>query len=166
MSTTPKKNARKKPAAAAAAPATNSITIKGFLAIDTDGIGDHHKDKTAQDKTSAKVDANGKFVPASDPSGVRFLNADTQDYSVAPGNLSKQIKVGDTATVTLPNGKKFSAPVGDYGPKNKAGEFSLKAVKDMGVAIIFTKNGPIPTLDGSAASDISVSVTFFPGSAT
>jgi len=170
---TAKKPVAKKPQAKKAvvnpaglsAVAAGPISFKGILAIDTDGIGDHHGDATAQNRTSAKVDANGKFVPADSPAGVRFLNADTQAYSVAPKNFVSTIKVGDTATVTLPNGKTFSAPVGDYGPDNKAGEFSLKAVQSMGVDVIFTKNGPIPTLDGKAASDIKVSVTFFPGSA-
>ena len=146
------------------------IVIKGVLAIDTDGIGDHHNDETAQDKTSAKLDGNGKFVPASDPSGVQFLNADIDEYSVAPGNLASvnggPLNVGDIATVTLPNGEQHSAPIGDFGPRGKAGEFSLITVQNMGVGVIFTRNGPIPTLDGPAASDIPVRVEFFPDSAT
>ena len=146
------------------------IVIKGVLAIDTDGIGDHHHDETAQDKTSAKLDGNGKFVSASDPSGVRFLNADIDEYSVAPVNLASAnggpLKVGDIATVTLPDGTQHSAPIGDFGPRGKAGEFSLCAIQNMGVSVIFTHSGPIPTLDGPAASDIPVSVEFFPDSAT
>jgi hypothetical protein len=145
------------------------IVIKGILAIDTDGIGDHHHDATAQNKTSAKKDQNGKFVPASDPTGVQFLNADTDEYSVAPKNLATSnggpLKVGDLATVTLPNGKKHSAPIGDFGPNGRAGEFSLFAVQQMGVDVIFTHSGPVPTLDGGNASDIHVSVEFLPGSA-
>ena len=139
--------------------------MHGILAIDTDGVGDHHNDKTAQNETSAKKDKNGKFVPASDPTGVEFLNADTDEYAVAPKNLAGLVKIGDTATVTFSGGKTHSAPVGDYGPSGKAGEFSLRAVKEMGVAILFTHAGPIPTLDGPAASDIHVTVQFFPGSA-
>jgi hypothetical protein len=146
------------------------IIIKGVLAIDTDGIGNHHNDATAQNKTSAKLDNNGKFVSASDPSGVRFLNADIDEYSVAPKNLASAnggpLKVGDIATVTLPDGKTHSAPIGDFGPNGKAGEFSLFAVQSMGVDVIFTHSGPIPTLDGPTASDIPVSVEFFPDSAS
>jgi len=146
------------------------IVLQGVLAIDTDGIGDHHNDETAQNRTSAKVDENGKFVPAFDPSGVRFLNADTDAYSVAPLNLAHvnggPLKIGDIATVTLPDGTQHSAPIGDFGPRGKAGEFSLFAVQSMGVDVIFGKSGPIPTLDGPNASDIPVSVAFFPDSAT
>lgn len=145
----------------------SKIVIKGVLAIDTDGTGNHHNDATAQNRTSAKADAHGKFVPASDPSGVRFLNADRDEYSVAPGNLATAnggpLRVGDMATVTLPSGKTHSARIGDFGPHGKAGEFSLLAVKNMGVEIIDTDNGPIPTLDGKNASDIHVSVEFAPG---
>ena len=145
------------------------IVIEGVLAIDTDGIGDHHGDETAQDETSAKLDENGKFVPASDPSGRRYLNADIDEYSVAPLDLASDnggpLAVGDIATVTLPNGKRHSAPIGDFGPRGKAGEFSLFTVQNMGVSVIFTRRGPIPTLDGPAASDIPVSVEFFPNSA-
>jgi hypothetical protein len=145
------------------------IIIKGILAIDTDGIGNHHNDATAQNRTSAKLDAKGKFVSLDDPTGVRFLNADIDEYSVAPKNLASvnggPLKVGDIATVTLPNGKKHSAPIGDFGPNGRAGEFSLFAVKQMGVQVIFTQSGPVPTLDGGNASDIHVSVEFIPGSA-
>ncbi len=145
------------------------IVIKGVLAIDTDGIGNHHNDKTAQNQTSAKVDANGTFVPASSSAGVRFLNADIDEYSVAPEDLASSnggpLKVGDIATVTLPNGKTHSAPIGDFGPRGKAGEFSLFAIQQMGVDVIFTHSGPVPTLDGANASDIHVSVSFLPGSA-
>ncbi len=147
----------------------STIVIKGVLAIDTDGIGHHHNDPDAQSKTSAKLDANGKFVSASDPTGVRFLNADTDQYSVAPLNLAVvnggPLKVGDLATVTFASGKTHTAPIGDFGPKGKAGEFSLFAVQQMGVQVIFTHSGPIPTLDGPNASDIHVSVEFFPNSA-
>ena len=146
------------------------IVIKGVLAIDTDGIGNHHNDATAQDKTSAKLDKNGKFIPAADPSGLRYLNADIDEYAVAPKNLASvnggPLNVGDIATVTLPDGTKHSAPIGDFGPNSKAGEFSLFAVQNMGVGVIFTHSGPIPTLDGPAASDIPVKVEFFPNSAT
>jgi hypothetical protein len=166
----PSKSASLFKVAALMAPDHSTITLQGILAIDTDGIGDHHNDKTAQDQTSAKLDSNGKFVDASDPTGVRYLNADVDEYSVAPENLAAShggpLNVGDRATVVLPNGITRSAPIGDFGPKGKAGEFSLIAVKNMGVQIIFTKSGPIPTLDGANASDIHVTVTFFPGTAS
>jgi hypothetical protein len=73
--------------------------------------------------------------------------------------------VGDTATVTLPSGKTYSVPIGDFGPESKAGEFSLKAILSMGVEVLYTKAGPIPTLDGKAASDIPVTVRYFPNTA-
>ena len=139
--------------------------MHGILAIDTDGVGNHHSDKTAQNETSAKKDKNGKFVPASDPTGVTYLNADTDEYAVAPENLAGLVKVGDMATVTFSGGQTHSAPVGDYGPRGQAGEFSLLAIKNMGVAILFTHAGPIPTMNGPEASDILVTVQFFPGTA-
>lgn len=147
-----------------------TIVMKGVLAIDTDGMGDHHQDKTAQNRTSGKMTADGKIVPMSDSCGVRYLNADTDNYAVAPQNLAAvkggSLSVGDLATVTLPSGKKYSAPIGDFGPAGRAGEFSLCAIKAMGVDVIFSHSGPIPTLDGGNASDIHVTVEFAPGSAT
>lgn len=152
-----------------------AITRKGILAIDTDGIGDHHGDKTASDETSAMWDKNGKFVfkftkgGKKNPAGISFLNADTDEYAVAPESLADvrggPLKVGDRATVVLPNKVSHSAPIGDFGPPKKVGEFSLKAIRAMGVSVLKTKGGPIPTLDGKAASDIHVTVTFFPGTA-
>src|SRR4051812_3818435 len=125
-----------------------NIVRKGLLAIDTDGIGDHHKDKTADDETSAMLDKNGKFVfkfnkqGKRNPAGVRFLNADIDEYAVAPTSLADvnggPLKVGDTAKVDLPNGVSHSAPIGDFGPPSLVGEFSLKAIQKMGVEVIFT----------------------------
>ena len=155
--------------AAFQAPDGSMITMQGILAIDTDGIGDPHKDPDHQNETSAKLDKNGKFVPKSDPTGVRFLNADKDEYSVAPKNLAVvnggHLKLGDLTTVILPNGTTHTAPIGDFGPAHQAGEFSLAAVQNSGVQILFTKKGPIPTLDGPNASDIHVTVTFIPNSA-
>lgn len=149
---------------------TTEIVMTGILAIDTDGTGPAHNDDAHQDETSAKVTADGKFVFKSDPTGVRFLNADVDEYSVAPGNLANvrggPLSVGDLATVVLANGTTRSVPIGDFGPDHKAGEFSLAAVQAMGVDVRFTHIGPIPTLDGPAATDIPVTVTFRPGSAS
>lgn len=143
----------------------NPIIMHGVLAIDTDGIGDHYGDKTAQNQTSAKKDKDGKLVPASDSNGIEYLDAGKDNYAVAPKNIAGLVKIGDTATVNFLGGKSYSMPVGDYGPSGKAGEFSLCAVKKMGVDILFTHAGPIPTIDGPSASDIHVIVQFFPGSA-
>jgi len=182
MSTPKKKSSSQSPAKRAAstavAPAMMAsfqspdgtiITMQGVLAIDTDGTGPSHNDGDQDPETSAKVTASGKWVPKSDPRGVRFLNADKDEYSVAPKNLALanggHLQVGDLAAVVLPSGKTHSAPIGDFGPAHQAGEFSLAAVQAMGVAVLFTKKGPIPTLDGPKASDIHVTVTFHPNTA-
>ena len=151
------------------APDGSMITMQGVLAIDTDGTGPSHNDGDQDPETSAKVTATGKWVFKTDPKGLRFLNADKDEYAVAPKNLAVvnggHLEVGDLATVVLPNGTTHSAPIGDFGPAHQAGEFSLAAVQAMGVDVRFTNHGPIPTLNGPAASDIHVTVTFHPDSA-
>ena len=161
--------------AEAAPPSAAAITKKGLLAIDTDGAGNHHNDPDARDETSAMWAADGTWVfryapdGSPNPAGVRYLNDDEDEWAVAPTNLAAvnhgPLQVGDKATVVLPNGTTYSAKIGDFGPPGKVGEFSLKAIKTMGVQVIPTEYGPIPTLDGPAASDIPVTVTFHPGTA-
>ncbi len=174
MGTTAKKRAAAK-VALAKGKASGAITHRGILAIDTDGEGPRHNDKSKKMETSAMWAANGKWVfkftkdGRRNPAGLRFLNADTDEYAVAPTNLADvnggPLKVGDRATVVLPNGTTHSAPIGDFGPARQVGEFSLKAIVSMGVQVIYSGKGPIPTLDGNAASPIRVTVKFEPGTA-
>ena len=84
-------------------------------AIDSDGIGPHHGDKTAQDDTSLHYEG-------------KPLNADLDRYIVVPPAIIKGVKgvvLGCQAEVTnTDNGRWTLAVVGDIGPHKKLGEMS------------------------------------------
>lgn len=85
--------------------------------VDTDGLGSHHGDKTAQDQTTL-VRPDGKF-----------LNADLESFIVLPKgciNGVKGIVLGCQARITY---RRIVIPavVGDEGPWFKSGEGSYKA---------------------------------------
>lgn len=92
-----------------------SVSYTAKAAIDSDGIGPHHGDHTAQDETSLKL--NGQS-----------LNADEDKYIVVPPaiiNGVTGIVLGCQANVTNTlNGFSTDAVVGDIGPHKKLGEIS------------------------------------------
>lgn len=94
------------------------------LAVDSDGTGPHHGDRTAQNQTSLKL--NGQF-----------LNADEDLYIVVPPQIIKAV-----APIVLGsqvhawnehNGKESDAVVGDEGPRSKLGEGSTSFTSAMGL---------------------------------
>jgi hypothetical protein len=101
-----------------------SVTFRAKAAIDSDGIGPHHGDKTAQNETSLKV--NGQY-----------LNADEDCYIVVPPaiiNGVKGIVLGCQAHVTnSKTGAYTDAVVGDIGPHNKLGEISCATASAIGL---------------------------------
>ncbi len=89
-----------------------SVHYKAKAAIDSDGTGPHHGDRTAQDQTTYKPD----------------LNADVDSYIVVPPAIRNGVKgvvIGCLANVTnTKNGRHTAAVVGDVGPHKKLGEIS------------------------------------------
>ena len=98
-----------------------SVTWRAKAAIDSDGTGPHHGDKTAQDETTYKPD----------------LNADVDRYVVVPPairNGVKDVVIGCLAHVTnTRNGKHTAAVVGDVGPHKKLGEISCACASAIGL---------------------------------
>lgn len=138
----------------------STLATAETIRLDDDGTGPTHNDPNHRSQTSGTL-KGGKIVPRlpSDPS----LNADTDAYAVAP--TGGTFKVGDYVTLQLESGRQITLQVGDYGPKNTTlGEISIKAAKDLGIEILETAKGPIPTLDGQKASDINVAVIPEPAS--
>jgi hypothetical protein len=98
-----------------------SVTWKAKAAIDSDGVGDHHGDRTAQNQTTYKPD----------------LNADVDRYIVVPPAIRNGVAgvvIGCLANVTNTlNGKHASAVVGDIGPHKKLGEISCACASAIGL---------------------------------
>jgi hypothetical protein len=98
-----------------------SVRWKAKAAIDSDGVGPHHGDKTAQNQTSYKPD----------------LNADVDRYIVVPPAIRMGVKgvvMGCLANVTNTlNGKHTAAVVGDVGPRKKLGEISCASASAIGL---------------------------------
>lgn len=101
------------------------LTIKASLIrgrVDTDGSGDHHGDKTAQDETTYKPD----------------LNADNERFIVVPGVVRHEslgIVIGAYAVVEdTVTGKVLDGVVGDVGPNDRSGEFSRRMVMELGLS--------------------------------
>ncbi len=99
----------------------SSICFTSKAAIDSDGVGPHHGDHTAQDETSYKPD----------------LNADIDRYIVVPPAIRDGVSgivMGCLANVTnLVNGKHTAAVVGDIGPHKKLGEISCATASAIGL---------------------------------
>ena len=98
-----------------------SVRWKAKAAIDSDGTGPHHGDRTAQDHTTYKPD----------------LNADLDKYIVVPPAIRlgvEGIVIGCQAQVTnTNNGKETAAVVGDIGPRKKLGEISCACASALGL---------------------------------
>lgn len=98
-----------------------SVHWTAKAAIDSDGVGPHHGDKTAQDQTSYKPD----------------LNADEDKYIVVPPAIKDGVAgvvMGCQAQCTNSrNGKFTEAVVGDIGPHRKLGEISCACAKALGL---------------------------------
>ncbi len=99
----------------------SSVCFTSKAAIDSDGVGPHHGDRTAQDETSYKPD----------------LNADVDCYIVVPPAIRDGVSgivMGCLANVTnLVNGKHTAAVVGDIGPHKKLGEISCATASAIGL---------------------------------
>jgi len=90
--------------------------------IDTDGTGDHHGDKTAQNETTLKL--NG-----------RNLNADEDKFIVVPPVIIQSVDpivLGCQARVFY-RGNMTDAVVGDVGPHKKIGEVSRATAIALGI---------------------------------
>lgn len=98
-----------------------TVTYRAKAAIDSDGVGPHHGDRTAQDETTYKPD----------------LNADVDRYIVVPPAIREGVKgtvIGCQARVTNSiNGKSTAAVVGDIGPHLKLGEISCACAEAIGL---------------------------------
>jgi len=98
-----------------------SVTWTAKAAIDSDGTGLHHGDKTAQNHTTYKPD----------------LNADKDKYIVVPLAIRMGVHgvvMGCQAHVlNMRKGMRTDAVVGDIGPKKKLGEISCACAKAIGL---------------------------------
>ena len=99
----------------------NSVRWMAKAAIDSDGVGPHHGDHTAQDETTYKPD----------------LNADVDRYIVVPPAIRNGVKgvvMGCLAHVTdTRSGRHTAAVVGDVGPRKKIGEISCACASAIGL---------------------------------
>lgn len=124
-----------------------SVTFTAKAAIDSDGIGPHHGDRTAQDETTLQL--NGKS-----------LNADEDCYIVVPPAIIHGVAgivLGCQARVhNLRNGLSTDAVVGDIGPHKKLGEISCATATAIGL-------NPSPVDGGTDAH--SIFYTLFPDKA-
>lgn len=98
-----------------------SLEYMAKATIDSDGIGPHHGDHTAQNETTYKPD----------------LNADVDRYIVVPPKIRNGVPgvvMGCQAFVTdMRNGRTTAAVVGDEGPPNKLGEISCATASAIGL---------------------------------
>ena len=103
-----------------------SIHFKGYGRIDTDGIGPHHGDHTAQNDTSLHVNGHA-------------LNADVDRFIVLPEQIFAMVGpkvLGCLVYVTLQGvaTPTREAVCGDAGPRDRAGEMSRCLALDFGVS--------------------------------
>jgi hypothetical protein len=101
-----------------------AVAFTAGFAVDTDGSGPHHGDKTASKNTSLRV-------------GKRSANADLLPYVALPPGLAKAMgaSLGDVVRVTGPNGKTAFALYGDNSDNRasrKVGEGSRALLQDLG----------------------------------
>lgn len=124
--------------------ADGSVHYRAKAAIDSDGVGPHHGDHTAEDETTYKPD----------------LNADEDRYIVVPPQIRDGVKgvvIGCLAQVTNTlNGKHTAAVVGDIGPHQKLGEISCACASAIGL-------NPSPVSGG--VDDHVIEYILFPGTA-
>jgi hypothetical protein len=119
-----------------------SVTFTAKAAIDSDGVGPHHGDRTAQDETTYKPD----------------LNADEDAYIVVPPAIRDGVKgvvMGCLANVeNTVNGQHTAAVVGDIGPRRKLGEISCACASAIGL-------NPSPVSGG--VDEHTIKYVIFPG---
>lgn len=119
-----------------------SVHYRAKAAIDSDGVGPHHGDHTAQDQTTYKPD----------------LNADIDKYIVVPPAVRDGVKgvvMGCLANVTnTKNGMHTAAVVGDIGPHKKLGEISCACASALGL-------NPSPVSGG--IDEHAIEYVLFPG---
>ena len=119
-----------------------SVHYRSKAAIDSDGIGPHHGDRTAQDETTYKPN----------------LNADEDRYIVVPPAIRNGVKgvvMGCMAQVAdARTGKHTVAVVGDIGPRHKLGEISCACASAIGL-------DPSP-VDGGVDEHV-IEYVIFPG---
>ncbi len=122
-----------------------SITWRAKMAIDSDGIGPHHGDHTAQDDTSLHIDGHP-------------LNADIDRYIVVPPAILMgvpEIVLGCEAHChNIRNGMEAEGVVGDIGPRRKLGEASCAMASALGL-------NPSPVNGGT--DDHIIEYRIFPG---
>lgn len=98
-----------------------SVSWYAKMAVDSDGIGNHHGDRTAQDQTT--------YFP--------FLDADADKYIVVPPAIRDGVKgavIGCQARVTnTKNRMTTDAVVADIGPHLKLGEASDDVASAVGL---------------------------------
>lgn len=113
-----------------------SISFQAKAAIDSDGLGPHHGDRTAQDETSLKLNE-------------KSLNADEDCYIVVPPAIINgvgPVVLGCQAHVVY--GKHSTdAVVGDIGPHKKLGEISCATASALGM-------NPSPVNGGVDSHDV------------
>jgi peptidoglycan hydrolase-like protein with peptidoglycan-binding domain len=100
------------------------VSYTAGMAVDTDGAGASHGDKTHQSKTSLS-------------SGGKYVNGDVTPYVALPPAVAKAagMKLGDLVRVTAPNGKQSFAIYGDNSDNassRKVGEGSRALLQSLG----------------------------------
>jgi RHS repeat-associated protein len=153
-----------------------AIEEAGELRIDTDGTGDSHGNQHHQSHTSAMIDADGRFVPRRTDqigrNGNRDLNADVDRYAVAPQTMAVSqggpLRVGDRATISLPNGRHATARIGDFGPAGRHGEVSVAVARSLGYRPLYVPaiRSIVPSPDGRTSPTVPVLVRYYPDTYT
>lgn len=105
--------------------ADTSVTFVTGMAVDSDGIGAHHGDRTASNDTSEHYAGHA-------------LNADTEIYFVPTQSLKGRTRGGEIMGCQgeaehLLNGRKAVGVWGDWGPFHLDGEGSVLASKTLGI---------------------------------
>ena len=117
-------------------PCVAPVQGRGILAIDTDGSGSAHDEPSPphQNWTSSMKDGAGRFVWRRHPlpSGYEELNADQDQYGVAPKNCAKvnggPLEPGGKMELVPANQKRERIQIGDFGPDNKYGEVAYSEI--------------------------------------
>ena len=119
-----------------------SVTFTSKAAIDSDGVGPHHGDHTAQDETTYKPN----------------LNADVDRYIVVPPAIISGVQgivIGcQEHVMNARNDLQTDAVVGDVGPHHKLGEISCACASAIGL-------NPSPVNGG--IDEHAIEYTLWPG---